>query len=123
MSQETDQDIESINLTIEQAQHSVALGQALGRLQQNPDFKALIVDDFLREQPIRLGHLMCDPSMQSKEQQKNIVADIKAIGNFHTYLNLTFRRAQMAAEAIRVNEDELDEIYKEQADAHVTEGM
>lgn len=108
-------DIASINLTIEQAQASVSLGQALERLEQNADFQRLIMQDYMREQPIRLGHLLSDPSMQDKASQKKIVTELKAIGDFTTHLRMIFRRAQMAAEAIRVNEDELASIYEDDA--------
>jgi hypothetical protein len=107
----TQNDVQAINLTIEQAQHSVSLGLALDRLDKNPDFQNLILGDYLREQPIRLGHLVADPAMQSKEQQKRLMTELRAVGDFLSYLRNTKHRADMAAEAIRVNEQELEHIY------------
>lgn len=110
-----EQDVQAINLTIEQAQASIRLGQALERLERNPDFQTLIIGEYLREQPIRLGHLVSDPTMQSKEKRKNILAELRSVGDFLSFLRSTSQRAHMAMEAVRINEEELQSIHEANA--------
>lgn len=108
-------DVEGIQLTITQARHSVRLGEALNRLQQSPDFQAVITQNYLKDQASRLGHLLSDPAMQTKQKRKAVIKDIEAIGTFLSYLQNVNRQALMAAEAIRVNEQELQNIETERA--------
>ena len=114
-----EEDIQNMQISIDQAQHQVRLADALDRLQQSPDFKILVMQDYLKDQAARLSHLLSDHTMQSKKQRKALIKEMEAIGNFLTYLRTTAQRGQMAREAIRVNEAELRAIAESaEAETH-----
>lgn len=108
-------DVDDMHITIQQAQQQVHLGDSLQRLQENPDFQRLIMQDYLKDHTARLGHLLSEPAMQEKQKRKDVIKEIEAVGNFLSYLRVTGQRAAMAKEAIRVNEAELKNIAEEQA--------
>ncbi len=114
--EQVERDVDDMQITIQQAQQQVGLGDALLRLQQNPDFQLLIMQEYLKDQAARLGHLLSDHTMQTKEKRKPIIKEIESIGNFLSFLRVTGQRAAMAKEAIRVNEEELANIAQEQAE-------
>ena len=114
---EAEAEVESMNITIQQAQRHVQLGDALIRLQENPDFKLLIMGDYLNDQTARLGHLLSDPTMQSKKQRRAIIKEIEAIGLLLSFLQHTDRKAAMAKESIHVNEAEIQAMNEAQAEA------
>ena len=103
-------DIQNMHVSIEQAQYQVRLAEALDRLQQSPDFKLLIMQDYLKDQAARLSHLLSDHTMQTKKARKPLIKEMEAIGNFLSYLRNVSQRGEMARNAIRVNEAELREI-------------
>jgi len=115
MDEATERDVDEMQISIQQAQEAVALGDALERLQNNPDFQKLIIVDYLKEQAARLGHLMSDPQMQEKSKRKEVIRELEAIGYFLSYLRTVGQRSAMAKEAIRVNQEEIDNIAAEQA--------
>ena len=102
-----EQEYEAIQITIAQAKEQIDLGKALERLQNNPDFQSLILQGYLKDHSARLGHLLSDPNMQEKSKRKSVIKELEAVGNFMGYLRVTSQRAFMAEEAVRVNEEEL----------------
>ena len=111
MSNET---VEAIERSIKQARVAVEEGNALERLRNNKDFKKVIIEGYFREEAIRLVHLKADPSMQSVDSQKSIVAQMDAIGSFNQYLNHTLQRGVMASKQIESDEATRDEILAEE---------
>ena len=103
-------DVAHMQISIDQAQHQLRLSEALDRLQQHPDFKLLVMGDYLKEQTVRLGHLLSEPAYQHKSKRKPIINEMHAIGTFLSYLRSVDQRGRMAREAIRVNEAELRHI-------------
>ena len=111
--EQLENDVEQMQITIEQARKQAHLGECLDRLQQHPDFQKLIMEDYLKDQTARLGHLLSDDAMQDKQRRKKIIKEIEAIGNFLSYLRVVGQRAQMATAAIKNNEEELRNIAQE----------
>lgn len=112
----SDNTVQEIELSIEQAKEFVERGKALERLRANPDFQAIVLKGYFENEAIRLVHLKSDPNVQGAEQQAAINKDIDAIGAFQWYLRVTQMQAQQAAVAIADGEEALDEIrHGEQA--------
>ena len=111
---QNENDTQSIQITIDQAKNQVELGEALERLHQNPDFRKVVLHQYIDRETVRLGHLLSDPSMQDAAQQQMVLSDLKAIGCFVNYLRTIHATARMASEAIKVNEDELRQMAQQQ---------
>ena len=112
----SNQDLGEIELHIEQARHYVDLGKALERLERNPDFQAVIQNDYLKQNAIRLVHLKADPSMRRDEYQRQIDQEIQAVGALAQYFNVVRMQAEHAALAIAEGEDLRDELAGEEAE-------
>jgi len=104
---------EEIQLDINAARELVKDGDRLMRLHENEDFKALIVEGYFKAEPARLTQIKAHPGMQSDEQQQNILRALDAIGGLQQYFHKIFIQADQAEEAIRVNEQELENMAEE----------
>lgn len=80
------EDIQNIEMDIETARKIVRKRDMLNNLRNNPDFKEIFIDGYLREEAARLVGLKADPNMQEPEQQKFVDDSITGIGVFNQYL-------------------------------------
>lgn len=108
--------VHEIELTIDQAEHQIKLGEALERLQSNKDFKLVINQGYLENEAIRLVRGRSDPSMQTPELQAANLRDIDAIGSFLVYLQQISRAANLAERAIKDAETEIELINAERGE-------
>lgn len=106
--------VQAIEENIRQAKLIAGKGEALERLRQNRDFKAVILDGYFKEEAIRLVHLKADPSMQSPDMQKSIVAQMDAIGSLNQYFTAVVQQGSIALKAISADEETRDEILAEE---------
>ena len=106
-------EIHQVEISIQQAKESIALGEALNRLSLNPDFKLVVLENYLREEPIRLTRLKASPQCKSEELQTAIIKSLDAIGELIQYLGVLERQAEMSAQALAADEQTLEEIYAE----------
>jgi hypothetical protein len=95
---------------IDEARKMVERKETLNRLMQNADFKKLIEEDYLREEAIRLSHLMGSPDEQLKRRQEDIENDIRGIASFKRYLSTVIQLGNYAADLIITNTKALDEL-------------
>lgn len=92
---------------MEQAKQQIELGSALGRLMSNRDFRAVVLDGYLKREAVRLVHKKAEPGMQTDSQQRQVLSQLDAIGHLHQYLlgipqsSDLARKAYDAAEATR----------------------
>ncbi len=79
------QELNEIAVTLEDAQKMIKIGEALQRLHQNEDFKTIVLEQYFKEEPARcvvmLGRLQHD--LKACER---IHADLTAIGSFQRFL-------------------------------------
>ena len=106
-------EVHQVEISIEQARSSIALGDALDRLGNNADFKLVFLDNYLREEPIRLTRLKAAPAMRGEEQQKAIIKSIDGIGEIIQHLGMVEAQAEMARNALEADEATLQELYSE----------
>jgi len=108
----TEQEIE---LSIEQAKAFIAVGEALARLENNPDFKLVIGDGYFKENAIRLVHLKCHPQMGTPEKQADIIRAIDGIGELNRYFDVINHQANLALQSIDDGNQALQEMHEEEA--------
>ncbi len=94
-------------LTVEQYRKSIELGEALERLRNNPDFKLLIMENYLHDAPAELAKVMV--LVTREESRKDITNEIIGVGAFHKYLSTIQSRSQDA----RVNLAEAQRMMQE----------
>lgn len=111
MANDTIQEIEN---NIREAKALKEMGDALGRLQENRDFKKIIREGYFEKEAIRLVHLKSDPSMQSPASQQSIVDQIDAIGALSQYFRTVFHTAALATKAIYADEQEIEALLEEE---------
>jgi hypothetical protein len=106
-------EIERLEHSTHKAKEHLDLGNALERLLNNRDFKAVIQHGYFEQEAIRLVHLKADPAMDRPDKQANILRDIDSIGALSGYLSEIERRADLAKREIADNELMLEELRSE----------
>lgn len=108
---------EEVEVSIREAKKMVELGNALQRLEKNRDFKKVIIDNYLREEAIRLVHLRGDPNMQDEESQKVIFQLMDGITGLTQYCNKLRHQSYLAEKAIEDGESVLEDMRNEEGEA------
>lgn len=94
-------------LTVEQYRKSIELGEALERLRNNPDFKLLIMENYLHDTPAELAKVMV--LVTREESRKDITNEIIGVGSLYKYFSTIQSRSQDAranlAEAQRMMQE------------------
>ena len=106
--------VQILEANIQRAKEFQELGKALDRLEDNRDFKLLIVDGYIKNEAVRLVHLKADPAFQTVDKQKSIDKDIEAIGGLLSYFRKVDHQAEQAVKAIEADEAARDEILAEE---------
>lgn len=107
--------LESIEISIEQAEQLIAKKEALTRLTANPDFKTLVLEGYFKEEASRLVLLKPDPSLQGDSDQKTISKSIDAIGYVRQYLNTIMQMGITAERTLYQDKQTREELLAEQA--------
>lgn len=105
--------IEEVELGIEEAKAMIARAEALKTLLKNKDFKEVISEGYLKEEPVRLVLLKADPATLNDEAQANIDNGIIAIGHFNQYLRTVQAIGNMAARSLQEYEELHAELLQE----------
>ena len=100
-----DEDI-PVELTLEEYEETKASlkiiiqrADAARRLGQNDDFKALILDGYLTDEPQRLAGLMSSGRLPSQSME-NCTKEMDAIGRFRSFMKLHMEQGQMATDEL-----------------------
>lgn len=105
--------VEEIQLDIDDAKAIVAKRDALIRLENNADFKALILDGYFKDEAVRLVEAKGSPSLQLPEHQEAIIKSIDGIGALKAFFRATDLMGSNAAAAIEDSERLLEELAEE----------
>ena len=119
-------DTNTIDLTIEEAERQIKLGEDAQKLLNNPEFKSVIGDGYFRAEPARLSSLLGDiggsyrwapsngstqlPMKEFIQMQDNIERDLHSVGALQSYLRVVLWRAERAREAL----DDLEQMKHQQ---------
>jgi len=109
----TEQQLASIEITLEQAQAAVAARKALQTLTKNPEFKELVLEGYFEKEASRVVLLRADPSMQDELNQKDLDNQIVAIGYLRQYLSGIMIKGRTAEKAIQDCNETREEILAE----------
>ena len=105
--------VREIQVSIEEARETVALNDALERLNQNADFRKVILDDYFKDNAIRLVELKAAPQAQAEQVQANIMRDIDAIGALKQHFNMLRVMAEQAKASIDDSQETLNDMAEE----------
>jgi len=113
MSQQLQDDIEQVEMTIEYARGLVVRGQLAEKLTENPDFKKLIMDGYFVDEAARLVHLYSDPTLPN-EIRETITRDLNGPGALKRYLSAIVQMGHNAENEIVNSEEALDDLREEE---------
>jgi|TARA_B110000902_G_scaffold158551_1_gene181725 hypothetical protein len=107
------EDLEVIDITIEQAKHSVDMAEALNKLKVNKAFIKVVLNGYFEKEATRLVLLKADPNMQSPEDQAQVLRAIDSIGSLRQYFITLGQLGGMAQKSIADCELSREEILAE----------
>jgi hypothetical protein len=105
--------LETIELSIEQAKGMIAKLEAAQRLITNKDFTLLVDEGYFRDEASRLVLLKSDPSMQGDNEQREIDNGILAIGGFRKYISTVFQMGNTAMRTLADDENTREDLLNE----------
>lgn len=103
-------DVLNLDLEIEDAKKSIALSDALERLQNNPDFKTVVQEAYFKEEASNVVLAKAVPHLRSDQHQKVFEQRIIGIGEFRQWLSEVVAQGNMARKALEEAEQMRDEI-------------
>lgn len=106
-------DIEQIELTIQEAEKLVERAAQARRLAKNRDFRLLVIDGYFLNEAARLAHLVSDPG--AAPHREAIMRDLDGVGAFKRYLHTCTQFGDMAAVEIKDAREAMEEIRAEEA--------
>lgn len=112
----TDNEINRIELDKAQAEEHISLAKSLDRLTKNRDFKKVVLECYLKDEPVRLAYLRSDPNFTSETEQADLVRQIDSVAFFREFLRGIRHFGAMAQNAMNDYEEALDELRAEDGD-------
>lgn len=103
--------LETLELTIEQAKKHVELRECLSRLRENKDFQKIIEDGYFKEEASRLVILRASP--QGEDNRQGIDEAIVGIGQLRQYFSRIYIFGMQSEKAIQDAEKTREEILQE----------
>jgi hypothetical protein len=99
----------------EAAEHLLREAEMAQRLAKNPDFIALIMENYFVREPSRLGQLMASGRLNEKQMQE-VIQDIRGIASLRVFMNSFIQRGLIAQNELA----ELEASRKEIGEEHFT---
>lgn len=111
---DTEQQLQEVKLTIEQAKANIDRKNQLYRLLDNKDFQEIIQVGYLHDEAVRLVQALSDANMQTKEHQKHLHKMINGLGCLQQYLAYIERQGLGAEGAIKQHEETREDLLREE---------
>lgn len=89
-----------IELSLAQANQAIAIEAALRRLNDNEDFKQVVLQGYLHDEAVRLVHLKSAPSLATTQAQADIIREIDGIGSLIGYFQKLHMEANQSRKAL-----------------------
>ena len=102
---QVDDRIAALKLNIEKA-------EAVMRLEQNDDFKLIILDGYLGDEAKRLFEVLVEPSTLKRDVMENIHDKLNSIRNLKQYFGVLGQNSDMAPDQIVEEEDYRKQVTK-----------
>lgn len=106
-------DIETLELTIEQAKKSVDLMNRMDRLRKNRDFKVIFEDELFDNYTRSTAYLLSDPQMQGENEQKDLQLELQAIGRVRQFFSAIYQKGRIAEKSIEDSQNTIEELREE----------
>lgn len=107
-------EVETIELSMEEARKTIKLGETAKSLSQNSAFKSIIMEGYFVEEASRLAILSSDPNI-SDTARAGVMRDLAGIGALKRYLHTKTQMGEIAARALAEAEEELAMVRAEEA--------
>jgi hypothetical protein len=106
-------EIEQVELSIEEARKVVEHGEMAEKLATVSTFRKIVLDGYFVDEAARLALLFSDPNL-SAEQREMVKNDLIGIGAFKRYLSTKVQMGRYAAQSIAEAQEELEHIRQEE---------
>ena len=103
-----EQDVQTIELNIEQANATVDRMKVFHRLVDNKDFQEIIETGYFEDEAVRLVGALSSPAHADEFSQEQMQKDISAIGRLRQYFFAIVQQGRAAEGAIASDEQELE---------------
>jgi len=110
-----DEQIESVEISMDLAKKVVTRRDMLLRLYSNKDFEQLISEEYFTNEASRLVLIKADPDMQTKDKQKGIERSMVGIGALRQYFQVIMQQGNMAERALLADAETHEELLQEAA--------
>ena len=110
----SNEQLEQIEISIEQAQEAVAYRKALSNLLSNKNFEKIISKGYFESEASRLVLLKADPSMSADSDQSLILKSIDSIGFLRQYFTTIMQLGRMAERSIEADQTTREELLAEE---------
>ncbi len=105
--------LELIDQRVGQLNEKIELAKVVERLEENEDFKTLIIDGYLEKEAERLFGVLVEPSSLKRDVLENIQDKLAAIRSLKQYFGVIGQNAHMAPSEI-----EEEEKYRKEVTAY-----
>jgi len=116
---QTEQEMQQIEISIQQAKAHIEMGERLERLCINPDFKVIFLEGYLKDYAVRLVGLKASMPMQGDKDQNFITSQLNATGFMSQYMHYIRQEAYNAKVALEADQQEIDGIMDDIEDEEV----
>ena len=108
--------IETLELTKEQAQHAIKLREHAKKLLKNRDFKAVFEDEYFDAYIKNTALLLSEVKQDSPKMYEDLVDELEAVGRVRAFIQGIFQKANMAEKSIEDADAQLAELRAEGVD-------
>lgn len=95
-------------LEILEVDHHRVMGESLNRLRDNPDFKAVILDGYLRDKALASVSLLAVPAIKKAGERGDIMEDLVAASNLQYFFQTIDAFYEGATDPILSDEEEAE---------------
>ena len=104
-------EMEEVAISMEHAKKCIALRDALTRLSKNQDFKAIILDGYMKDEALRLTQISAE--VVNLQYRDEIFDAIKGISHFRQFCDKIFREGDESAQALLEHEELMTQLEEE----------
>lgn len=94
-------------------EHVLKQSEMAERLSKNPDFVALIMEDYFTREPARLGSLMASGRLREQDFQA-CVQDLRGIAHLRTFLSTFIQKGNIARNELAMLEEARKQMVDEE---------
>lgn len=111
---ELENDLEGLEHQKQVAVVKIEFAQRVEKLLANPDFRAVILDEYCVQEAARFVHNSCDPAL-SAERKADALSMAQAAGHLKRWLQATQMQAEQLVERLPDLNEEIDQARAELA--------